>query len=118
MEEGGGIKWLGFFIPLIDESTAFIENYAIYGNNVAAVPIKLVIIVYKILNNSYNPIYFNSNVMNQSINLENTSNGQTVPYFIKIQPFDIYDQLVLENSGFLFGFLLKYLNSFILGRLP
>ena len=91
---------MGLFVPLIHQSNIFIENEAIYGNDIAAFPIRLSIIINSTINESNNSVYFDSNIMNQFIFLVNVSNGQPVPYSLKLQLYDIYGALVFINSGY------------------
>ena len=100
--EGGAIKW-NDEIPMI-LNNYFFNNTAIYGANIASIPIRIIAKLY----NSNDPQtnitvpkpdeilwpYNNSNLI-----LQNISTGNTIPYTLQFLILDVYGKIVNLYEG-------------------
>lgn len=101
MIEGGAIKW-NDEMPLF-LNNIFFNNSAIYGENIASFPIRIIAKLY----NSSDPnvtirfpqkddiLYPN----NYSNTLQNISSGNTIPYILQFQILDVYGKIVNLDEG-------------------
>ena len=101
-EEGGAIKWGG----LIPNSSfnQFISNKAVYGENIAAYPMKIGLIIQKKSQDSFcveNEISsINNNNNNEFLyNLDCVSSGNIANYILQIKILDIYSNVVSNLNG-------------------
>ena len=60
------------------------------------------VFVYKIVNDSTNLLYFDSNFSNESIILPNISSGQAVPFIIRFELIDPDSSIVSIDEGLFF----------------
>lgn len=104
LSEGGAIKWNDerpyFF------NNSFENNSAIYGENIASFPIRMILnfynksnfsdVKYKLPNK--NEILWN--ISHQNVSLSNISSGNSIPYVLEFIVLDVYGQIVNLDEGF------------------
>ena len=100
--EGGAIKW-NDEIPMILHNY-FFNNSAIYGVNIASIPIRIIAKLY----NSNDP---QTNITvpkpdeilwpfnNSNLILQNISTGNTIPYTLQFLILDVYGKIVNSAEG-------------------
>lgn len=102
--EGGCVKW-NDEEPLFENNT-FINNSAIYGENIASFPIRLILnFFYKNNFSDYNYSFPNKdeNLWNNSklnIFLTNIGSGNSIPYVLEFIVLDVYGKIVNLDQGF------------------
>ena len=87
ISEGGAIKW-NFEMPII-ENNIFFNNSALYGNDIAAYPIRMTVNL-----KSDNGSYILSSFGSQIPIINNVTSGNYFPYNISIGLLDHYGQIV------------------------
>lgn len=103
MKDGGAIKWI-YREPQI-MNVFFLENDALYGKNIASVPIRMKITIFDQKNN----IYYNS-TKSTFPELENCVSGSILRYKIQIEFMDLNNIIVstLPEFEFEFKIIFKY----------
>ena len=98
--EGGAIKWIDE-MPQIDQNNVFINNSALYGNDIAAFPIRMEVFLIN-GNETFSLSEFGILPL-----IVNVSSGNLFPFNISINLRDCYDQIVthLTDSRYFFFFL-------------
>ena len=102
LKEGGAIKWNDEEPFLVNN--VFWNNSAIYGENIACFPIRIIANLY----NSSDPnvtikfpqndeILWSTNSTN--ISLKHISSGNIIPYIIQFQILDVYGKIVNLDDG-------------------
>ena len=113
--EGGAIKW-NDEMPLFSDNL-FFNNSAIYGENIASFPIRIIIKLYNSSDSNLNitfpkndEILWQNNLSN--IFLQNISSGNIIPYILQSQVLDVYGKIVNLDEGsniFIIFFLSKFI---------
>jgi len=101
--EGGAIKWndeMPFFL-----NNLFLNNSAIYGDNIACFPIRIILNIYDKSNYSIENITFpqNDDILwpnnNENVSITNISSGNPIPYILQFQTLDVYGKIVNLDGG-------------------
>lgn len=105
--EGGAIKWSDEQ-PLIINNT-FLNNSALYGNDIASFPLRLILNVYLRNQTKMIPEPNKNEVLkqNSSVNLKlgNISSGNEIPYILQFLVVDVYGKIVNLDSGYFVNFM-------------
>lgn len=108
--EGGGIKW-DKTIPIINFNNKFINNTALYGNDIASYPIKMKVFIIKDKEKK-SLMYFLGNETNSKfILLPNIVSGETLPFDIYLELIDHYNMVVSSIDQSKLFFILEYKNT-------
>ena len=91
--EGGAIKWIESEPSKLD-SNNFNSNKAIYGQNIAAFPLKISLII-----RQQNPNSSISDNFSQMLNLKELQSGDYSSYLLNFQIIDHYNQTVVSLTG-------------------
>ena len=114
--DGGAIMWSDESPDLCNNT--FINNSAIYGENIASFPIRIILNIY----NGTSDDGSNSNVIfpqkddilwnntrETMLLLDNISSGNIIPYVLQFQVLDTYGKIVNLDNGYIYiNILNKY----------
>jgi len=109
--EGGAIKWNDEMPDL--KNNSFLNNFAVYGENIACFPIRIILNLYNNSNSSLeNIIYPNSDEIlwpndHETVSLINISSGNPIPYILQFQILDVYGKIVNLTEGYKFFLAIK-----------
>lgn len=116
LHEGGAMKWN-------DEKPVFVNNTfennsAIYGENIASFPIRMIFNFFNKSNFSrttYLPPNRNEILWNNThsnISLSNISSGNSIPYVLEFIVLDVYGKIVNLDEGFMNNIIINMIFNF------
>lgn len=94
--EGGAIKW-SENKPFIEDDNLFKNNSALYGNDIASYPIRLMVQTFNKTDSKENRSL--SPFTTDMVTLQNIVSGVEIPYGLKITILDFYDKIVNLDGG-------------------
>lgn len=94
LNEGGAIKWDGSIF--ITENNLYFQNFAPYGNEIAAFPMKIKM---TITSNNMTTCSIPIDYSNNFSNIYCISSGNYIDYEFKLEILDIYSNLVTNING-------------------
>ena len=93
--EGGAIKWNNSDSFIKDNT--FINNKAMYGKDIAAFPFRISLIAY--MKDGNNEVYYDSKTNETELILDNLTSGNEIPYILRFEIRDIYDEIITLNNS-------------------
>lgn len=99
--EGGAIKWFANLSPSLENNT-FFNNSAIYGNEIASIPVRLWFKVFEKANENEDyetgTVIYDSLVNNTGFSLDNIMSGDTLNFYFELYLVDNLNQSILEAN--------------------